>query len=145
MSDKKIDSQEQDVNKLKGLSEVLTQYNLTAVEILDGQKKYRVEKGPENNLNFVADEKVLSQPDNEHVDVINSPMVGVFHDSRNENENALIKIGQHFNQGDVLCVIEAMKTFAEVRADSSGVIKEICKKNGDLIEFGQALFKYEKQ
>ena len=72
-------------------------------------------------------------------------MVGIFHDAFSENESSLIKVGQNFKNGDILCVIEAMKTFTEVKSDESGIIKEICAKNGDLIEYSQPLFKYVKQ
>lgn len=144
--DKKVDSQKSDVEKLKALSEVLTQYNLTAAEIFENDKKYRVEKVPVGGVETLSGGNVAAlNIEKEQVDTIFSPMVGVFHDAYSENENALMKVGQNFKNGDVLCVIEAMKTFTEVRADESGIIKEICAKNGDLIEYSQPLFKYTKQ
>lgn len=147
MEDKKVDCQKNDVEKLKDLSEILTQYNLTAAEIFEGEKKYRVEKLSENKINYVPESKPLSniKDENEKVDTILSPMVGIFHEAYSESEGSLIKIGQSFKKGDVLCVIEAMKTFTEVQADENGTIKEICAKNGDLIEYSQPLFKYIKQ
>lgn len=148
MEDKKIESQKSDVEKLKDLSEVLTQYNLTAAEIFDNEKKYRVEKMPTGGTEVVSVDNVSTiklKAEDEQTDTIFSPMVGIFHDAYSESENSLIKVGQDFKNGDVLCVIEAMKTFTEVRADESGIIKEICVKNGDLIEYSQPLFKYVKQ
>ena len=146
MQEKNFDSQKSDVEKLKDLSEVLTQYSLTAAEIFENDKKYRVEKIPVGGSKTVSGGNVSSlNIEKEQVDTIFSPMVGIFHDAYTENGSALIKVGQHFKNGDVLCVIEAMKTFTEVRADDSGIIKEICAKNGDLMEYSQPLFKYIKQ
>ena len=128
------------------MSEVLTQYSLTAAEIFENDKKYRVEKIPVGGSKTVSGGNGSSlNIEKEQVDTIFSPMVGIFHDAYTENGSALIKVGQHFKNGDVLCVIEAMKTFTEVRADDSGIIKEICAKNGDLMEYSQPLFKYIKQ
>lgn len=146
MQEKNFDSQKSDVEKLKDLSEVLTQYSLTAAEIFENDKKYRVEKIPVGGSKTVSGGNGASlNIEKEQVDTIFSPMVGIFHDAYTENGSALIKVGQHFKNGDVLCVIEAMKTFTEVRADDSGIIKEICAKNGDLMEYSQPLFKYIKQ
>lgn len=148
MEDKKIESQKSDVEKLKDLSEVLTQYNLTAAEIFDNEKKYRVEKMPTGGAEAVSVDNVSTiklKAEDEQIDTIFSPMVGIFHDAFSENESSLIKVGQNFKNGDILCVIEAMKTFTEVKSDESGIIKEICAKNGDLIEYSQPLFKYVKQ
>ena len=146
MQEKNFDSQKSDVEKLKDLSEVLTQYSLTAAEIFENDKKYRVEKIPVGgSKNVYGGNGSSVNIEKEQVDTIFSPMVGIFHDAYTENGSALIKVGQHFKNGDVLCVIEAMKTFTEVRADDSGIIKEICAKNGDLMEYSQPLFKYIKQ
>ena len=142
-----------DIKKLKDLSEILTKYNLTAVEILENEKKYRVEKNLESaknvenenttsldsqNNNFFENNSSLEQ-ENINLESITSTMVGVFHDSPCEDQPPLITIGQDFKAGDVLCVIETMKTYTEVIADVSGTIKEICVKNGDLVEYSQPL------
>lgn len=140
-----------DIKKLKDLSEILTKYNLTAVEILENEKKYRVEKNLELTKNIENENSTsldLNSQNNyslENLESITSTMVGVFHDSPCEDQPPLITIGQDFKAGDVLCVIETMKTYTEVIADVSGTIKEICVKNGDLVEYSQPLFKYIKQ
>ncbi|MBR1779115.1 MAG: hypothetical protein IJ758_01240 [Clostridia bacterium] len=150
-----------DVEKLKSLSKILMQYNLTAVEILENEKKYRVEKNLEVPANTSAEGTPQASVDKEldtlqveidqakskekSLEIIASTMVGIFHDRHSDEKSPLIKIGQKFEVGDVLCIIEAMKTFTEVRADVSGVIKEICVKNGDLVEYSQPIFKYVKQ
>lgn len=144
-NNKKIPSTEDDGYQLKKLAEVVTQYDLTAAEIIENGKKYRVEKNSDEELPLASVVDVHSNTEGNQIDTIFSPMVGVFHDAYSENETPLVKVGQHFTEGDPLCVIEAMKTFTEVQADESGIVKEICAKNGDLIEYSQPLFKYIKQ
>lgn len=145
MKDKKVEPQKSDANKLEELSKVLTQYNLTAVEVSENKKKYRVEKLPADTLNLGMEDKRPLKTEDKPIDTIVSPIVGVFCASSSEDEEPLVKVGKQFKKGDVLCVIEAMKTFTEIRANEDGIIKEICAKNGDLIEYSQPLFKYVKQ
>lgn len=150
-----------DISKLKDLSEILTQYNLTAVEISENEKKYRVEKDPgaktdsilqgevplksDEESNKLPKRSELIQSENADLETIKSPMVGIFYANSSPGQGSLVKAGQIFKEGDVLCVIEAMKTFTEIRADVSGTIKEVCATNGDLVEYSQPLFKYVKQ
>ena len=142
---KKIPSKESDEYQLKKLAEVLTQYDLTAAEIFEDGKKYRVEKNSDKDLPLTSVVDAPSNTEKDQTNTIFSTMVGVFHEAYSENEIPLVKVGQHFKAGDPLCVIEAMKTFTEVQADESGIVKEICAKNGDLIEYSQPLLKYIKQ
>ena len=78
MKDKKTKLQKSDVNKLQKLSKVLTQYNLTAVEISENEKKYRVEKMPADTLNLEVEDKTLLKTVNSQINTIASPIVGVF-------------------------------------------------------------------
>ncbi len=136
-----------DADKLRELSEVLLEYDLTAAELCEDDKKYRVEKTPTGTANEISCDAAPGSAleENEQLHTIISPVVGVFHESHSDGEPPLMKLGQCFQPGDVLCVLEAMKTFTEVRADDAGIIEEVCAKNGDLIEFSQVLFKYKKQ
>ncbi|MDQ5984013.1 MAG: acetyl-CoA carboxylase biotin carboxyl carrier protein [Eubacteriales bacterium SKADARSKE-1] len=129
----------EDVKKLKQLADVLNKYNLSAVELLDDTKKYRVEKGA--NKNNGSDNTTLEQKE---LCTIMSPMVGVFYDTEYMNKGNIVKEGQKFKKGDTLCVLEAMKTFTEIQAKEDGEITEVCAKNGDIIEYSQPLFKYSK-
>lgn len=72
---------------------------------------------------------------------IKSPMVGVFYAAASPDSAPYVQVGQAVKKGDTLCVIEAMKLMNEINAEESGVITEICVKNGDLVQFGQPLFK----
>lgn len=73
--------------------------------------------------------------------VITSPMVGVFYSSPSPEADPYVSVGQSVKSGDVVCIIEAMKLMNEIPATESGTITEICVSNGDVVEYGQPLFK----
>ena len=71
-----------------------------------------------------------------------SPMVGVFYAAPSPGEAPFVKIGQTVSAGETLGIIEAMKIMNPIEATQSGVIEEILVKNGEVIQFGQPLFRY---
>ena len=75
--------------------------------------------------------------------LVKSPMVGVAYLSADPNAAPYIKIGQHVKAGDTLLLIEAMKTFNEIKAPKSGVIKKIVALNSQPVEFGDHLIIFE--
>ena len=75
--------------------------------------------------------------------VVKSPMVGVAYLSADPNSPPYVKIGQHVKAGDILLLIEAMKTFNEIKAPKSGVIKKIVALNSQPVEFGDHLIIFE--
>ena len=66
-------------------------------------------------------------------------MVGTFYRAPSPGAKAFVEIGQTVNEGDTVCVIEAMKLLNEIEADRSGVIKAILAENGQPVEYGHAL------
>ena len=80
---------------------------------------------------------------NKNKNVVKSPMVGVAYLSAEPSSPPYIKIGQHVKQGDTLLLIEAMKTFNEVKAPISGIVKEIVILDNQPIEFGDELIIFE--
>ena len=101
-------------------------------------------------LNSGIIEKQIEQKDPlEKVEIINeenivkSPMVGVAYLSADPNSPPYVKIGQHVKAGDTLLLIEAMKTFNEIKAPRSGVIKKIVVLNSQPIEYGDTLIIFE--
>jgi len=71
---------------------------------------------------------------------INSPMVGTFYASSSPEADPYVKVGDHVTDESVVCVIEAMKVFNEIRSEMSGTIEKILVKNATPVEFGQPLF-----
>lgn len=72
---------------------------------------------------------------------IKSPMVGVFYAAPSPDSEPFVTVGKKVNKGDVVCIVEAMKLMNEITAEQSGTITEVCVNNGDIVEYGQDLFK----
>lgn len=73
--------------------------------------------------------------------VIKAPIVGTFYQSSAPDEAPFVKVGDTISQGDVVCIIEAMKFMNEVNSEVSGTITEILVQDGEFVEFGQELFR----
>lgn len=93
-------------------------------------------------------EKVSIQPDPKELEekeiigeTIDSPMVGVVYLQANPEEESFIKVGDQIQEGDTVCIIEAMKLMNEIQAPRSGEVVEILIENEDLVEFNQALIR----
>lgn len=72
--------------------------------------------------------------------VIKSPIVGTFYSSPSPGANVFVRIGDHVNAGQVLCIIEAMKLMNEIEADVAGEVMRIFVENGQPVEYGEPLF-----
>ncbi|MGB5410095.1 MAG: acetyl-CoA carboxylase biotin carboxyl carrier protein, partial [Woeseiaceae bacterium] len=72
--------------------------------------------------------------------VVTAPMVGTFYSSSSPGAAAFVQVGDKINEGDTLCIIEAMKMMNQIEADVGGVIKSIRAQNGMPVEFGEPLF-----
>lgn len=75
--------------------------------------------------------------------IIESPIVGTFYRSATPGADAFVKVGDKVEADQTVCIVEAMKVMNEIKAEKSGVIKEILVENGEPVEFGQALFVLE--
>ena len=87
-------------------------------------------------------QNVSNTPNNESSSMqsIDSPMVGIIYLTPKPSSPPFVKSGQKIKKGDTICLIEAMKTFNEIKSDKDGVVKSILIKNGEAVEFGQPLF-----
>jgi len=97
----------------------------------------------------IAQSPISSQPQNvsntstnesSNMQSIDSPMVGIIYLTPKPSSPPFVKSGQKIKKGDTICLIEAMKTFNEIKSDKDGVVKSILIKNGEAVEFGQPLF-----
>ena len=93
-------------------------------------------KNPSTNT-----EKIEKSPSSENI--VKSPMVGVAYLSVDPSTPPYVKVGQHVKQGETLLLIEAMKTFNEVKAPKSGIVKKIIVLNNQPVEFGDDLLIFE--
>lgn len=89
----------------------------------------------------IKDEEEVTE---DNFSIVKSPMVGTFYSAPSEDSEDFVKCGDKVSKGDVLCIIEAMKLMNEIECDYSGTIKEILVKNGDMVEYGQPIFKIKE-
>jgi acetyl-CoA carboxylase biotin carboxyl carrier protein len=131
-----------DIRKIKKLIDLMIESDLQALEVSEGDqsisltRRTAVAAGP-----LLADAAPVPVAKTFRA-VENSPMVGVFYAAPNPGEPPFIKPGQTVQAGDVLGIIEAMKIMNPIEATRSGVIEDILVKNGEVVQFGQALFRY---
>ena len=152
-----------DIRKVKKLIEMLEESNLEEIEIQEGEESVRLVKNKPNNLisnqpvytesiQAIEDrtpersKEVSEEPvENEDSgDLINSPMVGTFYASASPGSKPFISVGDHVNEGDVVCIVEAMKMMNEIKSEFSGKVLSINVENSQPVEYGQTLFEISK-
>ena len=74
---------------------------------------------------------------------ITSPMVGTFYSAPSPDADPFVEVGKTIAEGDVVCIVEAMKLMNEIKAECAGKVSQICVKNGDPVDFGQVLMYVE--
>lgn len=104
------------------------------IKVVQGMTKGLVE---ENAINEEATEDISRYK------TVESPLVGTFYDSPSPDSSPFIKVNQRVNEGDVLCIVEAMKVMNEIRSPLSGVVKNIHVSNETMVEYGQVLIEIE--
>ena len=102
---------------------------------------------------FSNNETVISQPvsqektkvsEDEDLYIVKSPMVGTFYTSPSPDKAPFVSVGDTVKTSSILCIIEAMKLMNEIESEVSGTIKEILVKDGEMVEYGQPLFKIKE-
>lgn len=152
-----------DIRKVKKLIEMLEESNLEEIEIQEGEESVRLVKNKPNNLlssQPVYTESIQTiedrpterskeeseEPAEEENsgDLINSPMVGTFYASASPGSKPFVSVGDHVNEGDVVCIVEAMKMMNEIKSEFSGEVLSINVENSQPVEYGQTLFEISK-
>ena len=130
--------------KIKGVQTVKIKKGNYEIEI-SSQIKDDLQSNSQKNLQTDLSPKKEKSKDEQikSENIVKSPMVGVAYLSPDPNSPSYIKEGQHVKQGDILLLIEAMKTFNEIKAPKSGVIKKIIVLNSQPVEFGDDLVIFE--
>ena len=142
-----------DIENIKLITKEAKLSNLSRIKIKKGDyeielssesssvKTPAAEKVTTSNIK-ISDEKIANEEMKEE-NIVKSPMVGVAYLSADPDSPAYVKVGQHIKAGDTLLLIEAMKTFNEIKAPKSGVIKKIVALNSQPVEFGDHLIIFE--
>ena len=109
-----------------------------SIEISNNLASVQMAQNPISNQTYNTTNS--SANDTSNMQSIDSPMVGIIYLTPKPSSPPFVKNGQKIKKGDTICLIEAMKTFNEIKSDKDGVIKSILIKNGEAVEFGQPLF-----
>ena len=157
-----------DLRKLKTLIDLVSESNITELEITEADGKVRIVKSDPPGavsafqpalstsaaMTMAAAAAALPRPGSAEEAVLNStaeapaetghvvksPMVGTFYRSASPGGKPLIDVGGSVKSGEPVCIIEAMKIMNEIEADESGIVSKILCENGQAVEFGQPLF-----
>jgi acetyl-CoA carboxylase biotin carboxyl carrier protein len=149
-----------DLRKLKTLIDLVSDSNVSELEITEAEGKVRIVKGGGSVVHTYsqpmyqqvqqgqpqaapAAAPVVVEPVVEVVaagHTVKSPMVGTFYRSASPGAKAFVEIGSVVKEGETICIIEAMKILNEIEADKSGTISKILCENGQAVEYGQPLF-----
>ena len=94
----------------------------------------------QEHINLPKYSESSAQEKSSNITTIDSPMVGIIYLTPKPSSPPFVKKSQKVKKGDTICLIEAMKTFNEIKSDKDGLVKNILINNGEAIEFGQPLF-----
>jgi acetyl-CoA carboxylase biotin carboxyl carrier protein len=146
-----------DIRKVKKLIELLDESGIAEIEITEGEESVRISR---YSTHAAAPQAVAPPPiqavaaatpaaavapapvveAEEDGYGVTAPMVGTFYSAPSPGSPAFVQVGDTVNEGDVLCIVEAMKMMNQIEAEVSGTIKSIRAQNGDPVEYGQILF-----
>lgn len=148
-----------DLRKLKTLIDLVSESNVSELEITEAEGKVRIVKSggavvqqyvpapmpaaaaaaaPATVAELPA--PVAAAPTGH---VVKSPMVGTFYRSSSPGAKAFVEVGSQVKEGETVCIIEAMKILNEIESDKTGTVTQILGENGQAVEYGQPLFVIE--
>jgi len=149
-----------DIRKVKKLIELLDESGIAEIEITEGEDSVRISRYASGAAVVAAPAPMpapvapaaapaaaqsaeaaapAEAPEEDGFEVT-APMVGTFYAASSPGAAPYVQVGDRVNEGDTLCIIEAMKMMNQIEADVSGVVKSIRIQNGEPVEFGQVLF-----
>ncbi|MFY3384035.1 acetyl-CoA carboxylase biotin carboxyl carrier protein [Paracidovorax sp. MALMAid1276] len=153
-----------DLRKLKTLIDLVSESNVSELEITEAEGKVRIVKSGGAVVQQYVPAPVQAAPapapaaaapvaelpapaaaaaaaPSGHI--VKSPMVGTFYRSSSPGAKPFVEVGSQVKEGETICIIEAMKILNEIEADKSGTVTRILGENGQAVEYGQPLFVIE--
>jgi acetyl-CoA carboxylase biotin carboxyl carrier protein len=149
-----------DIRKVKKLIELLDESGIAEIEITEGEESVRMSRYPQGGVAMPAPVSYaapppapiapsaapaasapmsVAEPEEDGFEVT-APMVGTYYTPASPGAPPFVQVGDRVQEGDTLCIIEAMKMMNQIEADVAGTIKSIRVQNGDPVEYGQTLF-----
>lgn len=151
-----------DLRKLKTLIDLVSESNVSELEITEAEGKVRIVKGggvaqqmapvvataipaaaAAPALASAAAPAASAAPAAPTGHMVKSPMVGTFYRAASPGAKPFVEVGAQVKEGDTICIIEAMKILNEIEADKAGTITQVLVENGQAVEYGQPLFVIE--
>ena len=146
------------IKQIRELAQIAAENCLSAIEIAEGENRVRIERAvsapaaiptvvsmpmaaPAAPAPAPAAEAEETNVDFNRTREIKSPMVGVFYAAPSPDAKPFVEVGSKVKKGDIVCIVEAMKLMNEITAEFDGEVVDICVHNGDVVEYGQTLFK----
>ena len=148
-----------DTDYIEKLAKIIADNSLTEISLEDGEQAITIRKDLPEVIQAVAAAPQVSAPSVPQATTpaapapavapakkgtpITSPMVGTFYKSPSPEAEPFVEVGKTIKQGDVVCIVEAMKLMNEIESEVAGKITEICVEDGQPVEFGQVLMYVE--
>jgi len=146
-----------DIKYVEKLAKLVDEHQLTELTVTEGESKLTLKKEAakitdipavpvmqKSQPTLPAEEKVEEQKEERKTNkIIKSPMVGTFYKAPSAGAPPFVEVGGLVAQGEVVCIIEAMKLMNEIESDFSGKVVEICVEDGQPVEYGQVLMYIE--
>ena len=149
-----------DLRKLKTLIDLVSESNVSELEITEAEGKVRIVKGGPAPAQGMSAPMMMpaaaaagpapalapvaaAAPEAPKGHQVKSPMVGTFYRASAPGAKSFVEVGSQVKEGDTVCIIEAMKILNEIEADKAGTVTQILCENGQAVEYGQPLFVIE--
>jgi len=159
-----------DIRKVKKLIELLEESSLSEIEIVEGEESVRLSRGmtagaapvqhafpagvqaaawsapapvsspPAAGVSAAPEAVAAEEETVPEGELVRAPMVGTFYSASTPEAEPFVSLGQRVNEGETMCIIEAMKMFNQIEAEASGTVVAILVENGQPVEFDQPLF-----
>lgn len=145
------------VERIRSLIDLMKEYDLSEVDLKQDEQQIRLVRGAKHVVSAApatiaptatAAPAAIAAPvaaaaDGPHIKIIKSPMVGTFYARPNPKADDFVKAGSSVREDTVVCIIEAMKVFNDIPAETSGKIVEVLVKNEEAVDFERPLFKVD--
>ena len=155
------------IKEIKEMLQLMAEHGLSEIEIEKDGLKIKLKKGAGGRIiseevrdsgqsvvvpmavgtetgHYGAPQTPRVVQESPNLTLIKSPMVGTFYTAPAPDQPPYVTAGQKVKEGDVLCIVEAMKLMNEIKSDMSGIILEVLVQNGQPVEFDQPLFKVQR-
>jgi len=149
-----------DTRKLKELVRLMVENDLSELDLRDQEEKVTIRRGNQGVTPIIQQAPMMhaappplapspagdngrpapEEDDDSDLHAIESPMVGTFYSRPNPDTDAFVAAGSNVSPDSVVCLVEAMKVFNEIKAEVSGTIEKVLVDDGQAVEFGQKLY-----